>query len=65
MLFNSYLTEQDACVRRQEAERNATAQRRVRDAERLTQPTARATHPSRLLKLLRRFKRRPQPAAAT
>ncbi len=64
MLFNSYLTEQDACVRRQEAERNATAQRRVRDAQRLTQPTARATHPSRLLKLLRRFKRQ-QPAAAT
>ena len=64
MLFNSYLTEQDACVRRPEAERNAAAQRRVRDAQRLTQPTARATHPSRLLKLLRRFKRQ-QPAAAT
>ena len=65
MLFNRYLTEQDACVRRQDAERRAAAQRRVRDAQRLTQPPAGSPHPSRLLKLLRRFKRRPQLAAAT
>ena len=65
MLFNSYLTEQDACIRRLDAERCAAAQRRVRDAQRRTQPAAGAAHPSRLLKLLRRFKRRPQSAAAT